>query len=226
MPAAEESGRGLEAEELGRLYDAWGGRVYRYIVHLIGSGPVTEDLFQETWLKVVECRGQLRDAERFGPWVLRIARNQVMNHARGRKRRGQVWILSNLACSEDEDGGAGLLEQADGGPGPREEAIAAERRRILAETIGELDGQTQEMLQLRYFEGLTLAEVAEVTGGAAGDGLHEGPSGAGPREGAAGRPWAARDSIRLGGRPRAGGRASEETREGTREGNTDDDDGP
>ena len=154
---------GQETGEFEQRYEEWSARVYRYLAHLLGFGSTTDDLFQETWMKAIEHQGQLRDRRRFGPWILRIARNLAFNHARLRRRRAQVWILSSLSAETGASPDTGpYAGQADGRPGPREEAIQAERRRILSEVLSGVDEDVKEMLQLRYFENLTLAEVAAV----------------------------------------------------------------
>lgn len=145
-------------------YDAWSESVYRYLVHLIGSPEAVEDLFQETWMKALEHRHTLADPGRFGPWILRIARNLAFNLTRQRRRKAHVWVLSDLAFADEPDADAVLDREASDAPGPRDRAIQAERRRIIRQAIGALDLQAQEMIQLRYFERLTLAEVAEVLG--------------------------------------------------------------
>jgi RNA polymerase sigma-70 factor (ECF subfamily) len=143
-------------------FEQWSASVYRFLMHLLGSPDRVEDLFQETWLRALERRHQLQNPERFGPWILRIARNLAHNSMRKTNRKAQVWILSDLAspgAPEMED----LTERAPSpGPSPRDLAINAERCRIIQEAIGKLDLQSQELLQLRYFEHLTLAETAEV----------------------------------------------------------------
>lgn len=161
-PLGEAAGRAFEEH-----YGEWSDPVYRYLIHLVGSPSAAEDLFQETWMKAFERRGQLRNADHFGPWVLRIARNVAFNSLRQRKKKVQVWILSNLASVGGRDPQADPPEdlidrQASATPSPRDEAVSAQRREIIQEAIAELDLPTQEMLQLRYFEGLTLAQVASV----------------------------------------------------------------
>jgi RNA polymerase sigma-70 factor (ECF subfamily) len=159
----ESSFEGLSEDAFERLYARWNPIVFRYLVHLVGPGPLADDLFQETWMKAIQHQEQLRDPKRFGPWILRIARNLAFNHSRQSRRRGQVWILSNLArAGEAADLSDPIEREPDRAPDPRDQAVRGERRRILQQALGELEPAEQEMLQLRYFEHLTLAEVAEV----------------------------------------------------------------
>jgi len=136
--------------------------VFRYLMHLVGSRVVAEDLFQETWMRVLERRHQLQNEDRFGPWLLRIARNLAFNHLRRRQNKMQVWILSNLGSFEDEPSTDLVEREPSSEPNPQERAIQSERGEILEQALSKLDFPTQEMLHLRYFETLTLAEIAEV----------------------------------------------------------------
>lgn len=152
----------VDAETFDRLYQQWSDPIYRYLAHLVGHGALAEDLFQDAWMKAIEYRHQLRSQESFVPWIFRIARNLALNHRRTYERKAQVWIISNL-CRDGDDSASGLMaQQVDDRPTPRDEAIEIQRRQILQEALLALDTETQEMLQLRYFEHLALSEVAEI----------------------------------------------------------------
>jgi RNA polymerase sigma-70 factor (ECF subfamily) len=146
-----------------QLYSRWNQPLYRYLVHLIGNTALAEDLYQDTWVNAIERIDQLRTQDCFGPWIFRIARNLAFNQMRKSRRRGQVWILSNLKIEKDVEEAEDLVfREPDRKPGPQNLAIQGQQREILQEAIDQLDLQSQEMLQLRYFEQMTLAEVAEI----------------------------------------------------------------
>jgi RNA polymerase sigma-70 factor (ECF subfamily) len=155
-------GDGPDPSVFERQYVRWADAVLRYLVHLVGPGPAAEDLFQESWEHALRHWDQLRDMERFGPWVYRIARNLAFNYKRQFNRQGQVWIMSDLAAPGDDPPEALLTGAPDPAPNPGGQALASQRREMLLEAMRRLDLQTQEMLQLRYFEQFTLAEVAMV----------------------------------------------------------------
>lgn len=145
-------------------YEQWSGPVYRYLVHLIGRRGEADDLFQDTWAKAFELRHQLRDPKLFGMWIFRIARNLAFNEMRKSRRKGQVWILSNLAMYQDEEKESLLDQLPHWGPDPLDETIDRQRNEIMRRTLAGLDLASQEMLQLRYFEGFSLAEIAQFFG--------------------------------------------------------------
>ena len=148
-------------------YEQWSGAVYRYLVHLIGSGGEADDLFQDTWARAFKLRHQLRDPKLFSVWIFRIARNLAFNEMRKSRRKGQVWILSNLssvggrAMTQDENEENPLDRFSTGDAGPLDRTIDGQRREIIQEAVAQLDLASQEMLQLRYFEGFSLAEIAQ-----------------------------------------------------------------
>jgi RNA polymerase sigma-70 factor (ECF subfamily) len=145
-----------------QIYRQWSDAVYRYLVHIMGPSSLVEDLFQDTWIKALEKRRQLKRIEAFGPWLFRIARNLAFNEMRKSRRKGQVWILSNLVSSEQTDSDQFLAGKADAEPGPHEASVTTERREVVQEAMAELDAMSQEIIQLRYFEHFTLGEIAEM----------------------------------------------------------------
>jgi RNA polymerase sigma-70 factor, ECF subfamily len=165
-PVAQETSKASpnpEQPAFEDLYEQWSDAVYRYLMYLVRSTPLAEDLFQETWIKALEHSGQLRKASSFRPWILRIARNLAFNRMRQRRNKVQVWAVSDLASPAEPEETEDLVEShPTSDPDPRERAIGAQRREIVGEAIAELDPATQEMLQLRYFEELTLPEIAEM----------------------------------------------------------------
>src|SRR5262252_3424613 len=70
---------------LHRLVECYQYRLTRYLLYLTGRRELAEDLFQETWLRVLERGSQFDGRSRFEPWLFSIARNLVMDHFRKKK---------------------------------------------------------------------------------------------------------------------------------------------
>lgn len=70
-----------------RLVRSMQGRVWRYIVHLVGDHALAEDVSQEVFLRVHHKLRTLRDPNRFVPWLLAMARNAAYDAGRSRSRR-------------------------------------------------------------------------------------------------------------------------------------------
>src|SRR5262249_3139757 len=77
--------RRRDPELLDRLIEQYQYRLYRYLMCLTGNPQQTEDLFQETWIRVLE-RGEQYDARfKFEAWLFTIARNLVIDWQRQKK---------------------------------------------------------------------------------------------------------------------------------------------
>ena len=143
------------------MYDQWKGHIYRYLVHYVGSVSDVEDLFQEVWLKAYSQCDHLRDSQRARAWIFRIARNCAFDHLRKNRRKTQVWVLSDLAMSP-QDENAILEGIAAPGASPTEVSVERERQRIVHKVLKQLDPVSQEVFQMHFFESLVLEEIAEI----------------------------------------------------------------
>src|SRR6202453_2508779 len=77
--------RGLRRRDpdlLDRLIEQYQHRLFRYLVHLTGRRELAEDLFQETWIRVLERGHQFNDKYAFGTWLFAVARNLAIDHMR------------------------------------------------------------------------------------------------------------------------------------------------
>src|SRR3978361_195052 len=82
-----EIARGLkrnDPELLDRLIELYQHRLLRYLLFLTGKREVAEDLFQETWMRVLLRGGQYNGKARFDTWLFTIARNLVIDLSRKR----------------------------------------------------------------------------------------------------------------------------------------------
>src|SRR5690606_4058366 len=65
-------------------------RVFGFLVGMVRDADVANDLFQDTFMRVIRAlhrkRGSYEDQGRFGAWVLRIARNAALDHLRRRRK--------------------------------------------------------------------------------------------------------------------------------------------
>jgi RNA polymerase sigma-70 factor (ECF subfamily) len=151
--------RGLknqDTELLDRLIEQYQHRLLRYLLFLTGKREVAEDLFQETWMRVLLRGGQYNGKARFDTWLFTIARNLVIDLSRKR-------TMSSLDEMSDasEDGRA--FEIATEGPSPLDQFQLREDRAEVAEVLLKLETNYREVLVLRFHEELSLEEIATVT---------------------------------------------------------------
>jgi RNA polymerase sigma-70 factor (ECF subfamily) len=129
-------------------------RLYRYLIRLTASSAAAEDLFQETWLKVITRVHRYDDRRPFEPWLFSVARNLAIDHLR-----------RTSPASLDEPSASGETRIAQLGadePGSLERLLERERRALLEKTLEELPALYREALSLRFEEEMTFEEIAEV----------------------------------------------------------------
>ena len=151
--------RGLKSQDpelLDHLIELYQHRLLRYLLFLTGKREVAEDLFQETWMRVLLRGGQYNGKARFDTWLFTIARNLVIDLSRKR-------TMASLDEMSDtsEDGRA--VEFAADGPSPLQEFQLREDRAEVAEVLMTLEPNYREVLVLRFHEELSLEEIANVT---------------------------------------------------------------
>lgn len=86
--------------------DVWGALAHTlrpYIARRVASTADVDDVLQETLLRLHKGVGGLRDDERFGPWVYRVARSAVADHRRARERHPLTDRDAPDAPEEGED---------------------------------------------------------------------------------------------------------------------------
>jgi RNA polymerase sigma-70 factor (ECF subfamily) len=132
-----------------------------------GSAPEAEDLFQETWVRVVRSAHTYDPEHRFSTWLFRIAWNQVRDYW-GRRKAHERTSAPGL-----EDLDARPVE----GPGAEAQMLAQERTRVVSAVVSALPPLLAEAVWLRYFEELTEREMArrlKVPAGTVKSRLHHG----------------------------------------------------
>jgi RNA polymerase sigma-70 factor, ECF subfamily len=131
-------------------------RLLRYLLYLTSNREAAEDLFQETWMRVLVRGAQFNGHSRFDTWLFTIARNLVIDQ----KRKRTMVHLEDL-CDPEED--ERQLDVASNDPTPFESCSNQEDREHIAAAMLQLDALHREVLVLRFHEELSLDEIAKVT---------------------------------------------------------------
>lgn len=154
-----EIARGLRRHDpdlLDHLIEQYQHRLLRYLLYLTGNRELAEDLFQETWIKVLERGSQYDGEHNFSTWLFAVARNLSIDQLRRKKTAS----LDSMA-GEDE----APLEIADTTQLTAFEVVAQKElsERVQAGLIA-IQPEYRETVVLRFHEGLSLDEIAQVTG--------------------------------------------------------------
>jgi RNA polymerase sigma-70 factor, ECF subfamily len=128
-------------------------RLRLYLLRLTGNAALTEDLLQETWFRVFTRGAQFRGDARFGTWLFTIARNLAVD-----RRFRTVW--SNSLEEMSERGDDWQIELCCQKPSPFEKSADSQHFRLVLRALQTLRPEQQRVLELRFFEEMSLLEMA------------------------------------------------------------------
>jgi len=150
--ALVELARGGDSEAFGQLYDHYQGSVYRFVYYRTRSQTLAEDLTSETFLRALRNMSGFRwQGKDFGAWLMTIARNLCTDHFKaGRTRLEQT----------TEDMGV----HDDATEGPEDAVMAGLTNELLLDGLRQLSDEQRDCLIMRFLQGLSIAETAEVLG--------------------------------------------------------------
>jgi RNA polymerase sigma-70 factor (ECF subfamily) len=133
-------------------------RLFRYLWTLTGSREAAEDLFQETWMRVLERGHQYSPRWKFEAWLFAIARNLTIDLL----RRRQPESLDALLCPEGTRAPCELRDPDS--LTPFESVADGERAEEVGTLLRSVSPDAREVLVLRFQEDLNLDEIADVVG--------------------------------------------------------------
>src|SRR5277367_3650189 len=145
-----------DADLLDELIVRYQHRLLRYLLYLTGNREVAEDLFQETWMRVLLRGSQYNGNARFDTWLFTIARNLLIDL---RRKRTMASLDEMCEAAEDER----PFEVASDAPNPFDHYQTEEDGQRVAQALLTLDPLHREVLVLRFHEDLALDEIATVT---------------------------------------------------------------
>ncbi|RRA48589.1 RNA polymerase sigma factor [Acidipila sp. EB88] len=132
-------------------------RLLRYLLYLTSNRELAEDLFQETWMRVLLRGAQFNGNSRFDTWLFTIARNLVIDF----RRRRTMSSLEEMAEKAEDDR---PFEIASSDPTPFDALLSRQNSAVVAEALLSLEPLHREVLVLRFHEELALDQIAKVTG--------------------------------------------------------------
>ena len=141
--------RRRDSEFIGRLVSQYHYRLLRYLVYLTSRREQAEDLAQETWIRVLERAGQYDGRSRFEPWLFSVARHLAIDDLRRRRNTQDSDVLEVPAADANS---------------PFSAAARSEDAARIAGAMEALAPIYREALLLRFQEGLSLDEIAAVSG--------------------------------------------------------------
>jgi len=165
-----EACRQGDREAFRQLFEAHKDRVWSVALHFIGDEAAARDIAQQVFLKLFTTIGQFRQEARFSTWLYRLVVNSCLDEQRRRQR-----FLSFDFFRSREDGGGGEMDATDwqqarefekGGERlPQEDCYSQmEISASVKAAVKELKPKLRIAILLKYFEGLSYEEMAQVLG--------------------------------------------------------------
>jgi RNA polymerase sigma-70 factor (ECF subfamily) len=143
---------------LSELITRYQNRLYRYLLRIVRHPAEAEDLFQQTWLKVVEKIRSFDASRNFDAWLFTLARNLAIDHLRRIRPQSLDEPLANSWHSETVADRIPCKDHT-----PLDHALAAERRTEISEAMAGLTMMYREVLTLRFEDEMKIEEIAQVT---------------------------------------------------------------
>ena len=153
-PGLVQRAQAGDPEAFGLLYDRHVGMVYRYVLYRVASPQLAEDLTSETFTRALHRIGTYQEQGRdIGAWFVTIARNLLADHYKSARYRLE------LMTDDVTRTGAVPLEE-----GPERQVLDGLQNAVLLATVRRLVPDQQECIVLRFLQGRSVAETAQVMG--------------------------------------------------------------
>lgn len=143
------------------LYQKYRPMLFRFFVLAVSDEGVANELYQETWVKVIRARESYQPSAAFSTWLFTISRNCLRDYYRKRHPEFVEFdtVDENLDSNSENRLEAGAIETDE--LRPDEMAMLKQQSESLSQAIEMLPLNQKEAILLRYVAGMTIAEIAE-----------------------------------------------------------------
>jgi RNA polymerase sigma-70 factor (ECF subfamily) len=138
------------------LYGRHRGGVFRYVLRQVGLRSAAEEVFQEIWVNIISSRARYRVEARFATFLYHVAHNCVIDHFR---RKTPLHLISLDDDADEAHQVAGPARDQ-----PEQAAALRQSAATLLNALALLPPEQREVFLLHEEGGLTLEEIAGVTG--------------------------------------------------------------
>jgi RNA polymerase sigma factor (sigma-70 family) len=150
---------GGNEESLSVLVTRHKRRIYSYVYLITRNKELTEDMFQETFFKIIQTlkKGQYNEEGKFLPWVLRIAKNLVIDHYRKIKKMPCISSVTN-----DEGEKVNIFDII---PQPKQTDLLEIKhfKDTIKGLVNELPSDQKEVVIMRTYYDMSFKEIADIT---------------------------------------------------------------
>ena len=139
-----------DASAFEELYHRYQLYVYNVVNGIVQNADDARDVTQDVFLHVYDSLSRFRGGSTFSTWLYRVAVNAAITYVRKQRRHPQIPLDALREFRADIDAE------------PEQQATRAETQRAVQEVLAQLPEQQRAVLVLRYFQELSLEEIAEV----------------------------------------------------------------
>ena len=145
------------ASGLQALIERHQARIYSYIFVMVKDKQLADDLFQDTFVKVINTlkSGSYNDEGKFVQWVMRIAHNLVIDHFRRQKKLNLAEVVSDQYSIMD------TLKVTD--PNIEDLMVTEQIHADIKKLMEYLPSEQKEVLYMRCYAGMSFKDIAEQT---------------------------------------------------------------
>lgn len=132
-------------------------KIYGFIYSKVNDRDVSEDIFQDTFIKVIKTlkSNSYNEEGKFLPWVMRIAHNLIVDYFRKNKKMPMFRETEEFSI---------FSIMTDNNPNIEAQLITAQVENDLQKLIDELPNDQKEVLVMRIYQDLSFKEISELTG--------------------------------------------------------------
>jgi RNA polymerase sigma-70 factor, ECF subfamily len=137
-----------------KLYDQFGGYVYKSVILSIRDRAKAEELSQSIWLKLWRFADKYNTSKPFKPWLSRIISNELIDYYRRRKQ-------DKFSIDEMKESG---FEPGENVIDTREGNLRRDVKHDVNVALNSITDKQRQVIVLKYYQGFKIKEIAEILG--------------------------------------------------------------
>jgi RNA polymerase sigma-70 factor (ECF subfamily) len=131
------------------------GQLRPFVARRVSESADVDDVLQDIYLRIQSGAGELRDSDRFGPWVYRVARSALADHGRSRARHPLPFD-----APAEQDSSSAPSDAPEDGDGSAEQGLAQN----IAVFVAALPSPYREAITLTELQGMSQTDAAKMLG--------------------------------------------------------------